>query len=255
MGRAATWISRNRLAAAIIGVGALAALGALGASACGSQRASGPNARSTSVTTSPVASTTFDTDATTTSASATTSTSVGVTTSTIASTTTIAPGPLTLAIDGVGAQRFGQPADPVIAALSGELGPPSDDRTEPAARSSYGLCPGTEVRVAEWGGFALLFTDGDTVYAPGGSFRFFAWRLVDRGAATPPLATAVGIDLGDTAADVRAAYGADAQVFEDDVAGPAFTVGSRPDQLRGDLTSLTDSGTVVGLAAGAICAD
>jgi hypothetical protein len=249
-------MTRRRLAVAIGGVATVVALGALGASSCGSQRADDGSRPETSVSAPPIdRSTTSAAEHPPTSGAATTSTSATSTSgTTIPVATTVPPGPLTLAVDGVGVQRFGQPADAVIAALSAELGPPSDDRTEPASSSSYGLCPGTEVRVAEWGGFALLFTDGDTVYAPGGSFRFFAWRLVDRGAATPPLGTAAGIDLGDTTADVREAYGTDVQVFEDDVQGPAFTVGSRPDQLRGDLTSVTDAGTVVGLAAGAVCA-
>lgn len=164
--------------------------------------------------------------------------------------------PLALTATGIGAQRFGLAAEVVIDALTQELGAPSEDRVETAFSSSYGVCPGEQVRIVEWGGFVVLFTDGDTLFASGGtSLTFFDWRLRDLGAATPPLQTPEGIDLGDTTADVRSAYGSAVEVSDDDFMGPSFQVGVAPDQLRGSLTSVNDDGTVVGLAAGSSCGE
>jgi hypothetical protein len=155
---------------------------------------------------------------------------------------------------GIGPHEFGASDDDVVAALVAELGAPVDDRTEPALSSSYGVCPGGQVRVVEWGGFVVLFSDGATPYAPGGSMTFFDWQLRNLGAATPPLETTAGIALGDSVTALRAAY-PDVTIGDDEILGPSFRVGTAADALRGGLSSTGDDGAVVALAAGSACGE
>jgi hypothetical protein len=194
--------------------------------------------------------------ATTSSSSSTSTSSAASTSTTVAATsTTLAPDPLTLHADGIGDQHFGDAAASVVDAVTDELGPPTDDRVESAATSSYGVCPGTEVRVAEWGGFVVLSTDGATPFAGGGTVTFFDWQLRDLGAATPPLSTADGIDLGDTVADLRAVYGDALAVTSDEVLGHVFTAGPSGAQLRGSLTGSSDDASITSLSAGSACGE
>jgi hypothetical protein len=174
--------------------------------------------------------------------------------STTTTTTPVAVDPLALTGTGVGTHTFGAPVADVVAALRNELGEPFDDRVEQAFSSSYGVCPGDEVRVVEWGGFVVLFSDGATPYAPGGSMTFFDWQLRNLGAATPPLATPEGIALGDSIGELRTAYPG-VEVRDDEILGPTFRWGAAPDELRGGLTSIGDDGVVVALAAGSACGE
>jgi hypothetical protein len=187
--------------------------------------------------------------------SSSTSSSTSSTATSATATTIGSDDPLALRASGIGQLQFGSAADTVVAALVDQLGAPSDDRVETAFSSSYGVCPGEHVRVVEWAGFVTLFSDGETPFASGGSYTFFDWRLRDLGAATPPLQTPEGIDLGDTTAAVRAAFGGRAAVADDEIVGPSFRVGTYPDQLRGALTSVNDDGSVVALEAGSSCGE
>jgi hypothetical protein len=222
-----------------------------GSTACGSSQ----KASTTTVTIEgigePNDSTTSPTTADRTTTSTIAASTSGATTTSVAETPI---GPLSLTGSGIGFQTFGEPADQVVAAIESELGTPIDDREEEAFSSSYGVCPGNRIRVVEWGGFVVLFSDGATPYSPGGSFTFFDWQLRNLGAATPPLETPAGIGLGDSAATVRAAYPS-ARIEADEILGPVFRVGAAPDELRGNLTSTNDDGTITGLAAGSACGE
>ena len=210
--------------------------------------------RSGDSTTSRAASSTTETTGSKVTATSPETTSTAATTTTGAPPTTVALAPLTLTGDGVGTQAFGASADAVVSALVAELGTPVDDRVETAVSSSYGVCPGNQLRVVEWGGFAVLFSDGATPYAPGGTFTFFDWQLRNLGAATPPLSTREGIALGDPIGELRSAYPG-AALVDDEIVGPSFNVGPATDSLRGSLTSINDDGTVVALAAGSACGE
>jgi hypothetical protein len=239
--------ARRLIAGLLATIGAVTVVGACGED----QRADAPTTTTTTAADPGADSTTSTTDARNTTTSEAGSTTTGATTV----TTVVPDDPLALLPTGIGTQRFGLAADIVVDALVDELGTPTDDRVEPALSSSIGVCPGTEVRVVEWGGFQVVFSDGDTPFALGGSFTFFDWRIQELGASTPPLQTPEGIDLGDTVADVRAAFGTRAELFTDDVTGPAFRVGTPPDVLRGSLSSTNDSGTVLSLTAGSSCGE
>lgn len=195
-----------------------------------------------------------DTTTTTLRRSATTTSDAAATT---LPSTTSAPvvDALELRADGVGAQRFGSAADVVVAALTEELGSATDDRVQSAPTSDYGVCPGTQVRIVEWGGFTLLFTDGATPYAGGGSFTFFDWQLRDLGAATPPMQTGSGVDLGDPLAEVRAAGDA-VTAADDEILGAVFTITlAGGGEIRGSLTGTGDADTVTSLVAGSSCGE
>jgi hypothetical protein len=60
----------------------------------------------------------------------------------------------------------------------------------------------------------VLFTDGATNYSPGGRWHFFAWYAEDHqatGSLNP--ATAAGIRVGSTVAELRAAYGSSLRIL------------------------------------------
>jgi hypothetical protein len=95
---------------------------------------------------------------------------------------------LVLGAHGIGPVRFGTPKPQAVAALSRVLGRPTSRTTSPGCGARY-----TEVF---WGDLEAEFRLG----------TFSGYRYLDRG-ELPPLATAKGITIGSTLAQVRAAYG------------------------------------------------
>ncbi len=165
--------------------------------------------------------------------------------------------PLVLYGTGIGFERFGASADHAVSTFTKLLGSPSDDRVETAFSSSYGVCPGNKVRIVEWGGLVLLFTDGETEFAPArDEFTFFEWRIRDLGDATPPLVTLNGSGIGDFSYDLEDAEGSDLEIFEDDFLGTSFTIGGDKDGIRGTLMTTEIDAVVVGtMAAGSSCGE
>jgi hypothetical protein len=105
--------------------------------------------------------------------------------------------PLVLAADGLGAATFGDPADTVVPMLVAVLGPPSSDITEPPPYT------GQEVRWESPSAAAFI-----VVFEQSGSqYGFAGWELNGSNGLTGfDLATAEGITLGSTAADLLSAY-------------------------------------------------
>jgi hypothetical protein len=104
---------------------------------------------------------------------------------------------LVLAADGLGAAAFGDPADTVVPLLIAALGPPSVDVAEPPPYTS---------RYLRWEG-----TGGATFFAlfrqTGNQYLFAGWELNGvTGLTGFDLATAEGITLGSTAAELLATY-------------------------------------------------
>lgn len=172
---------------------------------------------------------------TSTTAAVTTTTTVPATSAPLG-TTAPAATELVLAPDGLGLAAFGEEADAVLARLAGVLGPPGDDRP-------LGSCPSGEAdRLVQFAELAVLFGRG----------RFVAWDVGPPSAALPPLATAEGIGVGASLADVRSAYGDRLRVDPDDPFGPVFEVAvPAPGRLAGTLTGTGPADTVASLSGGA----
>ncbi len=170
-----------------------------------------------------------------------TTTFLRVTTSTSSSTTsTVSLTPdVVLEPDGLGVVAFGDEANRVLAALAGRLGPPTDDGPLPA-------CPSGELdRLVRFGELSVL------VATTGGVERFVAWDIGPSSGAVTRLATAEGISVGSTLAQLRSAYGERLQLTRDDPFGPGFEIdlGGRS-RLGGTLTGTGTGDTVATLAGG-----
>jgi hypothetical protein len=189
----------------------------------------------------------------------TTSTTVGSTTTDAAggsptttepTTTTAEPVLSALALrgDGLGVTELGAAPDAAIAAVTEELGDPATDTGWEPAASSYGTCPGEQIRGVEWSGLVLLFTDGDTAYGSGE--HFFTWRVIG---APPAVATAKGLGYGATATDAEDLYPAHVERVPAEDPFPALL---KIDAEGGPITAyLDDADTITNLEAGATCGE
>jgi hypothetical protein len=169
-----------------------------------------------------------------------------------------AQGQLVLGARGLGPASFGQPADQVVAALRAVLGEPDEDRRwDQRKQHLFGVCPGSNHRFVRWGRLSVLFADGDTGRGHAGRQHFFAWYAEAAQAGGKPLATAEGVAVGSTTAQVRAAYGDRATIWGAEGARPAgFRVGSpQVFELLGWLTDSSPRGKVTMLAAGVPCGE
>ena len=159
-----------------------------------------------------------------------------------------APSALALRGDGLGVIAFGAAPEAAVAAVTAELGEPSLDTGWEPSFSSYGTCPGEQIRGVEWGGLVLLFTDGETDHGSGE--HLFTWRV---SAAPPPVATATGLGYGATAADAEELYPGHVEQFPAEDPFPAFL---EIDAEGGRITAyLDDQDTITNLEAGAACGE
>jgi hypothetical protein len=196
-------------------------------------------------------------------APSTANTTTGAAAPTTAAPTTAATataGDRVLAAGGLrGIATFGEPQDRVAARIRDRFGAPDEDRSWNQQDIQYfGVCPGDRHRFLRWGRLFVLFTDGATSYSPGGRWHFFAWYVQDDQASGTGIlnpATAAGIRVGSTVADLRAAYGSSLRIFNaaDTPPSDGFVVG-RGD-LNGLLSSTSTSGRVTQLSAGHGCGE
>jgi hypothetical protein len=175
--------------------------------------------------------------------------------------------PVVLRGDGLGAHRFGDPVDEVIAGLTLRWGPPNQDSGWlRAGDSPFGVCPGNEVRGVEWTGFRVLFSDGPTPFGPAGRRHFFTWVYLaagtdtaprpDLGGNRPPLRTEAGISVAATVADLQRAYGDKLELFDDpEAGGPFFGVTTPNGLLNGGVTSVDPGGIVRSMTGGGGCGE
>ncbi len=155
-------------------------------------------------------------------------------------TSTVPTSPdVVLEPDGLGVVVFGDEANRVLAALARRLGPPTDDGPLPA-------CPSGELdRLVRFGELSVL------VATTGGVERFVAWDIGPFSGTVARLATAEGISVGSTLAQLRSTYGERLQLTRDDPFGPAFEIdlGGRS-RLGGTLTGTGTGDTVATLSGG-----
>lgn len=164
-------------------------------------------------------------------------------------TTTVTATPeIVLRGDGLGVVELGADPDEAVAAVTDALGEPSVDTGWEPSFSTYGTCPGENIRGVEWGALVLLFTDGETSYGDGR--HLFSWRLTG---APPPLATANGFGYQATAADAEDLYPGAVEVVPAEDPFPAFL---EIEVEGGTITAfLDDEDRVTNLEAGVPCGE
>lgn len=174
--------------------------------------------------------------------------------------------PVVLRGDGLGAHRFGDPVDEVIAGLTLRWAPPdTDSGWVGAPNSPFGVCPGNEVRVLEWRGFRVYFSDGPTPFGPAGRRHFFTWDYLaadfenprpDAGGNRPVLRTEPGITVASSVADLQQAYGDKLELFDrEEGGGPAFGVQTADGGLFGFVTNVDPGGLVRSILGGGGCGE
>ena len=136
--------------------------------------------------------------------------------------------------------------DPALGTTGPRLG------LDPGGKQPFGVCPGNEVRVVEWRGFSVLFSDGPTRSGPPagatsspGPTRSRTWtiRRPTRAATGPGSPPRTGVSVGATVADLQRAYGERLELFDEDAGpGPAFGVQTADGGLFGRLTSVEPGG-------------
>lgn len=189
---------------------------------------------------------------TTTTAAPTTVAPTTAAPTTAAPTTTAVPPRPSLGVDGLGLVDFGAAADAAIASLSAALGEPTDDTGWVDPRTGT-ACPGTEVRIVQWGTFAALF--GEPAGAAPGARQLVAYSYGDVrqvGAEPVGLVTPDDVGLGTSVADLRAAYPAvTIEPGEEGLFEATFFV---EEGFSGLLTTAQPDGAVTVIFGGPYCA-
>ena len=173
------------------------------------------------------------------------------------------PDALILTPEGLAGAKLGDEPGTAIDAISAVLGPPSLDDDWQDSFSTYGTCPGPQIRPVGWGPLLFLFTDGTSAFAKTARPHLFEIRYSDlyTGEAHTtlpiPVTTQLGITLGSTKADIKAAYGANVTFeVETEAFAPAFHVGPLgPGGIYGFLDETNDAATVFELGTGEPCGE
>ena len=148
------------------------------------------------------------------------------------------------------------------APLDDALGPPSLDTGAIDTFSSYGTCPGKDLRVLEYAGGALRLLFGTLQGSTG--MTFYSWVLADDGtpSGVPEASAFVGdvttfeLRVGTTLGQLQAGLGQTLTVNPgDELGGPTFRVADQSSGLFGRLTSTASSGAVTHVQAGPGCGE
>lgn len=182
-----------------------------------------------------------------------TSTTVAATSTTTAASTTVpAAAALVLRQDGLGDAMFGADPDEVVAYVRSILGPPTADSGWADPLTTFGICPGTEVRGVTWGDLQLLFSDDSVVLSGRRHFFNYIYGPPYGPTADPSgMRTDRGIGIGSTVGELRAAH-PEVQVYPEEIYGPFYVVN---ENLTGFLTGVTDDDTVISVIGGIPCGE
>lgn len=156
-------------------------------------------------------------------------------------------GGIELRGDGLGVAPLGAAPEVAIAAVSAALGEPTADTGWEPASSSYGTCPGEQIRGVEWDHLVLLFTDGDTAFGRGE--HLFTWRVTG---APPALGTAKGLGYRATVTDAEELYPGAVEVTPPDDPFPGFVTITVD---GGKITGYLEGDVITNLEAGAPCGE
>jgi hypothetical protein len=239
---------------------------------CGDDSSSSPSTLRPIVTTSTVAATvapiatvvpvttgsitiapTSTTTSTTVPAATTTAATTTTTTATTTATTIPAGTALVLRNNGVGDAEFGADADEVIGYVRSILGQPTADSGWADPFSSFGVCPGTEVRGVTWGDLTLLFGDSSVVASGRRHFFTYSYGPVFAAAIEPAgLMTSNGLSVGSTVAQLRAAFPLVVVNPGDDIFAPNFYI---DDNFTGFLSGTADTDTIQSITGGIGCGE
>jgi hypothetical protein len=157
---------------------------------------------------------------------------------------------------------FGTGVSSALPVLTAALGRPTLDTGVVPSFSSYGTCPGTQLRALEYGGGALVVLFGDV---SGGGLTAYGWRLTQRGsgAGLPPASALVGdaatfeFGVGTTVAALRDGAGAGAVEVTpaDEILPASFRLRDQSSGFFGSLTGTGPQDTVTFVQAGQPCGD
>jgi hypothetical protein len=161
---------------------------------------------------------------------------------------------------GLGAVvTFGTEPEATRTALVGVLGTPDDDSGWIDSFSVYGTCPGSQVRMIRWGTLQVFMTDADSTYSTPAAIgpHFFHYRVSnwDGSWTSLGLGTDEGMGLGNTVAELTAAYGADVEYIHDDIFDIYWFSIVGPGELGGTLTGPDATDTIHYLSGGAGCGE
>ena len=159
-----------------------------------------------------------------------------------------------------GVVPFGTPVGSALPVLTAALGRPTLDTGVVSSFSSYGTCPGTQLRALEYGGGALAVLFGDV---SGGGLTAYGWRLTPQGSpADLPRASALVGDaatyefgVGTTVAALREGAGAVEVTPADEILPASFRLRDQSPGLLGSLTGTGPQDTVTFVQAGQPCGD
>lgn len=158
--------------------------------------------------------------------------------------------------------EFGAAFDDVQPALVAAFGEPTEDSGVTSSFSSYGTCPGEQLRALEFAGGALYVLFGDV---DGPELTMYQWTLADKGRTdqVPQASALVGdvttydFAVGDTLGALReGSSGAELEVFPEEGAFPAsFRLQDQSPGFYGYLTGTDDDDTITGVQGGTRCGE
>ncbi len=174
------------------------------------------------------------------------------TTPTTVTSTTVPP--IQLLADGLGSVRLGDSYEDALDTMTEILGPPDEDSGWLGARSDFGICPGTVVRVVRWAGLRLFFSDGPTDFGDEARHFFYYSQSPVAGGEALDLRTPRGIGLGSSVAELEEVYGRSLTISSTVRFGPIFSVESTaPGLTSGSLTGIGPDDTVSLIGGGFGC--
>lgn len=190
-------------------------------------------------------------------ASTTTTTTMTTTTTTTVPPPTTPATPastgLTLRGNGLGVVELGTGVDETLAAVTEVLGRPTGDSGWVGARTRFGTCPGTVVRVVSWDSLRLFFGDGPTEFADQGRHFYYWIQTVAEVERILALTTPEGIGLGSTGGDLRDAYGSRLAIENRIGVDISFMIRTGFGPIAGTLTDSSPRGQVTSLSGGFGC--